>query len=107
MNKGVELLLARRETNPEEFYPQKFNLPNRYGRWDVLLINHGVNLDNPNAKVHKPRIFAREVMNRLLTGYDLEPRRVTRAELLKELLPGLEALFGMEYAKTHRNDDGR
>lgn len=26
---------------------------------------------------------------------------ISRADLLKELLPGLEKLFGVEYAKTH------
>jgi hypothetical protein len=26
---------------------------------------------------------------------------ISRAQLLKELLPGLEKLFGTEYAKTH------
>jgi hypothetical protein len=98
MNKGVELLLARRETNPEEFViPLEDDAKD--SRWFNLLAEHDVDLDAPDAKILRPRVFAREVMNRLLTAYDLEPKRLTRAQLLKELLPGLNALFGMEYAK--------
>jgi len=98
MNKGVELLLARRETNPEEFV---ISLEDdaKDSRWFNLLAEHDVDLDASDAKILRPRVFAREVMNRLLTAYDLEPKRLTRAQLLKELLPGLNALFGMEYAK--------
>lgn len=98
MNKGVELLRARRQTNPEEFV---ISLEDgaKDSRWFNLLAEHDVDLDAPDAKILRPRVFAREVMNRLLTAYDLEPKRLTRAQLLKELLPGLNALFGMEYAK--------
>ena len=81
MNKGVELLLARRETNPEEFYPSDIK---RYGRWYTLLISHGVNLDNPTAKVHKPIIFTREVTKRLLTACDLAP--IPEIKALSQLL---------------------
>jgi hypothetical protein len=40
-------------------------------------------------------------MRRLLTGYDLERKggAISRAELLKELLPGLNQLFGQVYAE--------
>jgi hypothetical protein len=98
MNKGVELLRARRETNPEEFV---ISLEDdaEDSRWFNLLAEHDVDLDNPDAKILKPRVFAREVMNRLLTASDLEPKRLTRAQILKELLPGLNALFAKEYAK--------
>jgi hypothetical protein len=32
------------------------------------------------------------------------PARMTRAHVLKELLPGLNALFGLEYAKLELSD---
>lgn len=100
MNKGVELLRARRQTNPEEFVISLGDGA-KDSRWFNLLAEHDVDLDAPDAKILRPRVFAREVMNRLLTACDLAPKpsAISRAQLLKELLPGLNELFGMEYAK--------
>ena len=89
INKGVALLLERMKTNPEEF--------GALGRWTRLLAEHDVLLDYPERKIVRPRTFIKEVMRRLLTAYDLE--RKSGAQLLKELLPGLNDLFGKEYAK--------
>ena len=89
INKGVALLLERVQTNPEEF--------NEGGRWTGLLTLHDVQLEAPERRVIRPRAFNKEVMRRLLTAYDLE--RKSGAQLLKELLPGLNDLFGKEYAK--------
>ena len=89
MNKGMKLLLERMKTNPEEF--------GALGRWTRLLAEHDVLLDYPERKIVRPRTFNKEVMRRLLTAYDLE--RKSGAQLLKELLPGLNDLFGKEYAK--------
>ena len=89
INKGVALLLERVQTNPEEF--------NEGGRWTGLLTLHDVQLEAPERRVIRPRTFNKEVMRRLLTAYDLE--RKSGAQLLKELLPGLNDLFGKEYAK--------
>ncbi len=93
INKGVALLLERRKTNPKEFID--------FGRWTKLLEQHDVQLEAPERKVLRPITFNREVMRRLLTGYDLERKGggISRAQLLKELLPGLNQLFGQEYAK--------
>ena len=93
LNKGVELLLERMKTNPEEF--------GALGRWTRLLTEHDVLLDHPERKILRPISFNREVMRRLLTAYDLERKSgaISRAQLLKELLPGLNDLFGKEYAK--------
>ena len=93
INKGVALLLERMKTNPEEF--------GNYGRWANLLATHDVYLESPERLVHRPRAFNKEVMRRLLTAYDLERKSgaISRAQLLKELLPGLNDLFGKEYAK--------
>jgi hypothetical protein len=95
MNKGVKLLLERMKTNPEEFGEQ----PPLFTRWSDLLIEHDVQLEAPERKVLRPITFNREVMRRLLTGYDLERKggAISRAQLLKELLPGLNQLFGQEY----------
>lgn len=93
LNKGVALLLERVQTNPEEF--------NEGGRWTGLLTLHDVQLEAPERRVIRPRTFNKEVMRRLLTAYDLERKSsgISRAQLLKELLPGLNELFGKEYAK--------
>ena len=94
INKGVALLLERVQTNPEEF-KEAGGL-----RWTRLLIEHDVHLEAPERKVLRPISFNREVMRRLLTAYDLERKGggISRAQLLKELLPGLNQLFGQEYA---------
>jgi hypothetical protein len=93
MNKGVKLLLERMKTHPHEFCSM--------GRWTKLLEQHDVQLEAPERKVLRPITFNREVMRRLLTGYDLERKggAISRAELLKELLPGLNQLFGQVYAE--------
>jgi hypothetical protein len=93
INKGVALLLERMKTNPEEFI--------EVGRWTKLLEQHDVQLEAPERKVLRPITFNREVMRRLLTGYDLERKggAISRAQLLKELLPGLNQLFGQVYAE--------
>ena len=97
MNKGVKLLLARRETNPEEFMVtgEKGN------RWSTLLLSHQVDLSNPLSSINKPNIFTKEVLNRILTASDLKskPSAISRTTLLKELLPGLRKLFDIEYSK--------
>lgn len=93
INKGVELLLERMKTNPEEF--------GALGRWTRLLTEHDVFLGYPERKILRPRTFNKEVMRRLLTAYDLERKggAISRAQLLKELLPGLNQLFGQVYAE--------
>ena len=95
INKGVALLLERMKTNPEEF-KEAGGL-----RWTGLLTLHDVQLEAPERRVIRPRAFNKEVMRRLLTAYDLERKSsgISRAQLLKELLPGLNDLFGKEYAK--------
>lgn len=95
MNKGVKLLLERMKTHPEEFDGSQRK------RWDKLLEEHDVYLEAPERKVIRPRSFNKEVMHRLLTAYDLELKSgvLSRAQLLQELLPGLNKLFDQEYAK--------
>ena len=93
MNKGVAILLERRKTNPEEF--------GAMSRWTDLLTTHNVYLEAPERTVLRPRTFNKEVIKRVLTGCDLERKggAISRAQLLKELLPGLNQLFGQVYAK--------
>jgi hypothetical protein len=95
INKGVALLLERMKTNPEEFGKQ----PPLRTRWSDLLIEHDVQLEAPERKVLRPRTFNKEVMRRLLTAYDLERKggALTRAEVLKQLLPGLQKVFDEVY----------
>jgi hypothetical protein len=91
INKGVALLLERMKTNPKEF--------NEGGRWTGLLTLHDVYLEAPERRVLHPRTFNKEVMQRLLTAYDLERKggALTRAEVLKQLLPGLQKVFDEVY----------
>jgi len=93
INKGVALLLERMKTNPEEFID--------FVRWTKLLEQHDVQLEAPERKVLRPRTFNKEVMQRLLTASDLQRKggAISRAQLLKELLPGLNDLFGQVYAE--------
>jgi hypothetical protein len=93
LNKGVKLLLERQKTNPDEF--------SESGRWSALLKEHDVYLEAPERTVVRPRTFNKEVMQRLLTAYDLERKggAISRAQLLKELLPGLNQLFSLAYAE--------
>ena len=101
MNKGIELLLARRKTHPEEFVGRldKFE----FSRWNNFLRTFRVDLNQSNTYpvAEDGEKFTKEVMRRLLTAYDLERKggALTRAEVLKELLPGFNDLFGKEYAK--------
>lgn len=68
MNKGVELLRARRETHIHEFVPQldRFEPSN----WGVLLANYKINLNDartyPTGK--RGEKFTEEVMHALLVG---------------------------------------
>lgn len=103
INKGVALLLERMKTNPEEFDGSQRM------RWVQLLKDHDVLLDYPERKIVRPISFNREVMRRLLTAYDLERKggAISRAQLLKELLPGLNDLFGKEYATYSKEIEGK
>jgi hypothetical protein len=102
MNKGVALLLERRETNPEEFDGSG------HLRWAKLLEQHDVLLEYPERKVLRPRTFNKEVFKRVLTGSDLKRKG---GGIFKELLPGLNLLFDQEYAKytevLKEKDNGR
>ena len=102
MNEGVELLLKRRETNPEEFVVQldRFE-PSRWGRF---LSAWSIDLNDPSTYIQTKEhgeTLTKEVMDRLLTQSDLNPRggAIFREQLLKELLPGLNELFSIKYAK--------
>lgn len=105
MNKGVALLLERQKLYPEEFLVG--------ARWHSLLIEHGVpiifdaqgralrlNLVE-DFKPLRPIVFSRVVQHYILTQEDLEYKGagIPRAQLLKELLPGLNKLFQIEYAR--------
>ncbi len=73
MNKGVELLLARRRTNPEEF--------TILGRWDTLLVSFQAYPLTRETKPCNPREFNRLVTSRLLTASDLaEPWKVALSQ---------------------------
>ena len=96
MNQGVELLIARMKTNPEEFGKSG----KLRWRWATLLRVHDVLLDHPERKILRPISFNREVMRRLLTAYDLERTggALSRDQLSNLILPELEKIFDETYA---------
>ena len=64
MDKGVELLLARRKTNPEEF--------EKGGRWENILHIWDIDLDTPVIfppnNLRNPEQLHEAVMKKLLEG---------------------------------------
>ena len=89
MNKGVELLLARRETHPQEFVSQldRFELM----RWSGLFRDYKVNLNDvrtyPTGK--KGESFTNAVMNELLQG-EHDPMRQVSRDYTKELAKAMK-----------------
>lgn len=110
MNQGVEILLARMDSNPEEFTTAR-------GKWDWIM--DGVNRrvagkdkdvlayltdEETRALYDKMQVLARDGFTRnviaTLLPEEEEPSissTISRADLLKELTPGLEKMFGVEY----------
>lgn len=84
MNKGIEILLERRKTHPEEFMGRldKFER----SRWNRFLRNCAVDLDQPNTYPvgSEGEYFTKEVMNRLLTQSDLRPESILTAAAITE-----------------------
>lgn len=68
MNKGVELLITRRETHPQEFRNSLERMAS--SRWEALLRNFNISLDKPATYPvgEAGEIFTRVVMSRLLEG---------------------------------------
>ena len=117
MNQGVEILLARMDSNPDEFTTAR-------GKWDWVM--DGVNRrvadkdkdvlayltdEEAQALYDKMQVLARDgftrnVMETLLEDAQELPTTagVSRAELLKELMPGLNALFSTEYDKYNKEE---
>lgn len=89
MNKGIELLLARRETHPQEFVPsfERYEL----SRWSVLFRDYKVNLNDartyPTGK--KGESFTNAVMNELLQG-EHDPMRQVARDYTKELAKAMQ-----------------
>jgi hypothetical protein len=89
MNKGVELLRARRETHIHEFVPQldRFELM----RWSGLFRDYKVNLNDartyPTGK--KGKSFTEAVMSELLQG-EHDPMRQVSKDYTKELAKAMQ-----------------
>jgi hypothetical protein len=86
MSKGIELLLARRKTNPEEFVGRldTFEL----SRWNNFLRTFDINLDQPNTYPvgENGKNFTKEVIDRLLTQSDLRPSALLVTATITERL---------------------
>jgi hypothetical protein len=74
MNQGVEILLARRETNPDEldYALNRFE----FSRWGILLSSYKINLDDartyPIGEIGER--FTEEVMGELLVSESYRDR---------------------------------
>ena len=109
LNQGVQILLARMDSNPEEFTTAR-------GKWDWVM--DGINRrvagrdtdvlayltdEEARALYDKMQVlarggFTRMVLETLLPEEELSSSSpITRTQMLKELTPGLEKLFGVEY----------
>ena len=90
MNKGVELLRARRETNPQEFASQLDRF--EPSRWGGLLSKCKINLDDartyPTGK--KGERFTEVVMSELLKG-ESDTDRHGSARYALELAKSMQA----------------
>ena len=116
LNQGVEILLARMDSNPDEFTTAR-------GKWDWVM--DGVNRrvadkdkdvlayltdEEAQALYDKMQVLARDgftrnVMETLLEdAQELPTTGISRAEMLKELVPGLNALFSTEYDKYNKEE---
>lgn len=117
MNQGVEILLSRMDSNPEEFVGDEAH---KWG-WVVNGLYDRVLEENAKAlpylndeevealwdkfNVIRRDSFTHRVMETLLEdAQELPTAGVSRAELLKELMPGLNALFGTEYDKYNKEE---
>jgi len=89
MNKGVELLRARRETHIHEFMPslERYEL----SRWGGLCRDYEVNLNDartyPTGK--KGESFTEAVMSELLQG-EHDPMRQVSKDYTKELAKAMQ-----------------
>ena len=119
MNQGVEILLARMDSNPDEFTTAR-------GKWDWVMdgVNRRVADKDKESDPHLPYLndeevkalwdkfntlrrdsFTHRVMETLLEdAQELPTTGISRAEMLKELVPGLNALFGTEYDKYNKEE---
>ena len=98
MNKGIELLLARRKTNPEEFVGRLDTF--EPSRWNNILRTFGIDLDQPNTYPvgENGKNFTKRVMDRVLTQSDLRPSALlTTAAITEQSLKLLEDVFSKAY----------
>ena len=118
MNQGVEILLARMDSNPDEF------MAGRKWNWVVTDLQNRVHptpemkkegylplrfLSDDEVRTLWEKLeslradqFTKAVMQTLLEDEAANRPTISRADLLKELTPGLEALFGAEYEATKK-----
>ena len=95
MNKGVELLRARRETNIHEFMPQLDRF--EPSRWGILLSSYKINLNDARTYPTGERgeRFTEAVMRELLEGEsDMDYQRSVEytVELAKAMRKTKEAM---------------
>lgn len=102
MNKGVELLRARRETHPQEFAPQLDRF--EPSRWGSLLSRCKINLDDartyPTGK--RGERFTEVVMSELLQG-EHDPMRQVSIDYTKALAKAMKETKEVMKANLLRN----
>jgi hypothetical protein len=102
MNKGIELLLARRETHPQEFT----HALDRFepSRWNILLSNYKIKLVEPRTYPTGVRgeRFTNAVMNELLQG-EHDPMRQVSRDYTKELAKAMQETKEVMAASLRKN----
>ena len=122
MNQGVEILLARMDSNPDEFVGTSWPSKNKWA-WVVDDLRRRMTPTKEDKEFGLPLRFlsddevrtlwekleslradqfTKAVMQTLLEDEAANRPTISRADLLKELTPGLEALFGVEYEATKK-----
>lgn len=96
MSKTVELLLKRRDAEPSEFVRKKGA---GFHRWEILLIENGLELDDPRTYPSGKRDekLYELVMERILTQIDLAPPMLTINAIVKQSLARLEQELSLVY----------
>ena len=110
MNQGIEILLARMESHPDEFHNLHMQGNTPPGtRWDALLreaIKGKFTTEEERTALQdklssvQGDSFTKAVLQELMregTRFVLDAHTgAGRAQVLKELLPGIKELFGLE-----------
>lgn len=101
MNRGVQLLLARMDSNPDEFTHEGWlaNWSRTYDRYSEVLTPEERNaIDSKRTEVLREK-FSTEIMSKLLRVEQHEPNHafLTSQEIAQQMAKGLDKAFLTSY----------